>query len=478
MLIKGHRILADINNDGTSDILAYQGSNIFVTNTDFALTPIMEVALDRPIKRVITGDFADAGYDQVCAVTDTNEFECYGLSTDRTTLWWGFTQGTFVGDDDDAIVGDLDGDGRDDILVYNRTSGAMNLYSMKSSFFFNPTPGFTLGNLASSAVPGMQLRVGDFNGDGRDDILVVNPGGQILAYYSAFDGTNNTLWWGWTTVGGFVPPGDQVSVARIDDNLTDDLVLRDPTTGQTSFYLMEYNGGSPPPITNVNIGQLDVTDANSYVYWGFMHGALSEPGANTRDDALVVLPGPAGLVRSDARFDGTNLTYWWAYTLYQDPLPVDLLPQQQDEWCWAASGQMIMNYLGASVSQCDEANQLGGRSDCCNSPTPAACDFPGWPQFANYGFSSASVNDALSWNDLWTQFDSHRSPVAFSWDWTGGGAHMMVAIGCKVVAGQQYVTINNPLAVNWGGQYDIPYSVYVSAPDHAHGTDIYNITRN
>lgn len=49
-------------------------------------------------------------------------------------------------------------------------------------------------------------------------------------------------------------------------------------------------------------------------------------------------------------------------------LPVAVHGQQTNWWCWAASGQMIFSYLGASkLKQCEEANHEFKRDDCCGS---------------------------------------------------------------------------------------------------------------
>ena len=46
-----------------------------------------------------------------------------------------------------------------------------------------------------------------------------------------------------------------------------------------------------------------------------------------------------------------------------------------------------MEFLGASITQCDEANKLFGRTDCCNNPTPVGCINGGWPEYDKYGFT-------------------------------------------------------------------------------------------
>lgn len=159
---------------------------------------------------------------------------------------------------------------------------------------------------------------------------------------------------------------------------------------------------------------------------------------------------------------------------YTNPLPVNMFPQQVNNWCWAASGQMIMSYLGGYMSQCEQANERFNRNDCCNTPTPGACDVGGWPEFDKYGFSF-DTGGALSWTDLKAQIDTRLTPFAFSWHWDGGGGHMMVVTGYKVINGQNWVTINDPWAPNEGDQRTILYSDYVDGSGYYHWTDYYNV---
>ena len=44
-------------------------------------------------------------------------------------------------------------------------------------------------------------------------------------------------------------------------------------------------------------------------------------------------------------------------------LAVTLRPQETGMWCWAASGEMVMEYLGRAVSQCTQANDEFGRTN-------------------------------------------------------------------------------------------------------------------
>ena len=157
---------------------------------------------------------------------------------------------------------------------------------------------------------------------------------------------------------------------------------------------------------------------------------------------------------------------------------VTLRPQETSMWCWAASGEMVMDFLGTDVGQCDEANKRFGRSDCCNNPVPNACVNGGWPEFDKYGFSADVTSDApLDWAAVRTEIFCHRKPFAFSWHWSGGGGHMMTVIGYVTVNGVNYVTINDPWPPNQGDQRVITYDAYVSGQGYTHWNDYHNVVK-
>jgi hypothetical protein len=162
-------------------------------------------------------------------------------------------------------------------------------------------------------------------------------------------------------------------------------------------------------------------------------------------------------------------------------VPVTLDGQQTGLWCWAASGQMTMNYIhpASNVQQCDEANNQFGRSDCCNSPVPNACVNGGWPEYSKYKFSATTTSNApLTWDQIKNEIYCSKRPFAFSWHWNGGGGHMMVATGYVTIDGTNYVSVNNPLPVASGAQEVYTYDKYVGGPsyDHTHWNDYYAIT--
>jgi len=157
---------------------------------------------------------------------------------------------------------------------------------------------------------------------------------------------------------------------------------------------------------------------------------------------------------------------------------VQLRAQETNEWCWASSGQMVMAFLSKKVTQCDEADQRFGRTDCCGASTPIDCIRGGWPEFDKYGFTFAVKHGALTWDELRTEIATNRRPFAFSWMWRQGGGHMMVVTGFYEGPQQkQYVSINDPWPPNIGDERDILYDAFVEGADHTHWDDYYLVAR-
>ena len=153
--------------------------------------------------------------------------------------------------------------------------------------------------------------------------------------------------------------------------------------------------------------------------------------------------------------------------------------QETSSWCWAASGEMIMEYMGANIEQCDAANKRFGRNDCCNSPVPWACVNGGWPEFDKYGFTSSHTNNkALSWKQIKSQIYCKKKPFAFTWKYEDGSGHMMVAAGYQTIDGINLVYGYDPQSDGpLGGKAYIPYETYVSGPDYTHWDDYYDVTK-
>lgn len=170
-------------------------------------------------------------------------------------------------------------------------------------------------------------------------------------------------------------------------------------------------------------------------------------------------------------------------------LGISFRGQETRQWCWAASGQMIMEFLGATVDirQCIQACNQFNCSTCCSKPTPENCIAGGWPEFDKYGFSAASSGNALSWKGLVAEIDAGR-PVAFAWRWLDNNGlptntgHMLVAYGYSTADGMKTVRVWDSLPVGSGEAKDMSYEDFVAGndygADYVHWRDYYGIQRD
>jgi len=160
-------------------------------------------------------------------------------------------------------------------------------------------------------------------------------------------------------------------------------------------------------------------------------------------------------------------------------LDMQTIYQEQGNWCWAACGEMVMEFKGAgNMTQCDQVNDLLNARNCCQDPLPLECDSGGIPQFLRYGFSVDSILRALTWEETKVQIDCKQSPVCAIWNYTHGGSHMVVLSGYTKIDGEDYVIVRNPSQDFRGVLINFyKYPVYVEAGYYTHGMNYYDIAQ-
>ena len=167
-------------------------------------------------------------------------------------------------------------------------------------------------------------------------------------------------------------------------------------------------------------------------------------------------------------------------------LPVKLVPQETELWCWAATGQMTMGYFGMEVSQSDQANLLFRRRDCGQRPVPRECTQGGRMVLNEYGYTYNLLRKPVIPDEIVRQTYTLRKPMPFAWLFTGGGGHAALVVGYnKQTEGQFLVECFDPWPPphtdqrDWAGgqRLFMPYSRWCEDYDHSFGQVLINVAK-
>ncbi len=203
----------DFDGDGRSDVLNHHGNSISI----FRSTGRQLEHVSSEVERVpgswqfqehdqfFVGDFNGDGKDEVVVFNGEDWVMPYlGLLVDDGAGslkliarydgdipgWGGLAR------NDRFFVGDFDGDGKDDLYVFNGDDWSMTYVAMLRS----TGTGFRLVRRFDGDIAGWgglarrdELHVGDFNGDGKDDLYVFNGEDWSMAYVGMFRSTGSNL---------------------------------------------------------------------------------------------------------------------------------------------------------------------------------------------------------------------------------------------------------------------------------------------
>ncbi|HEX8490534.1 MAG TPA: C39 family peptidase [Chthoniobacterales bacterium] len=166
-------------------------------------------------------------------------------------------------------------------------------------------------------------------------------------------------------------------------------------------------------------------------------------------------------------------------------VPNTLRPQETDNWCWAATTQMLSQHLGLSITQCALANHSFNKTNCCteqNAGTPcpktADCNTPGWVDLDFAGAKSAESVAALTWTKLKKQIFCTKKPMGYAYGTDGVVGHVVVIKGYVSVGDTNYLLLNDPWAPCGGRERLITYEEYADpAGSSTHWNTWYDIAK-
>ncbi|MEM7678248.1 MAG: VCBS repeat-containing protein, partial [Myxococcota bacterium] len=202
--------------------------------------------------RYLVLDYDGDGIDDVAAINLT-DFRTEAFTIYRTLPNGGFTTAVAyfthlprwrMAPGDQFQAGDFDKDGKDDILVTNTKNWrrgwigtflsngrTLKIYTRNADSFVN----------WNKLTDGDRFHVGDFNGDGMQDIAITNVARNywccdyLATMMSTGSGFARSVKYQNSVPGWNIATGDQYIVANVDGDRDDDLVVYNPTHWRSEF---------------------------------------------------------------------------------------------------------------------------------------------------------------------------------------------------------------------------------------------------
>lgn len=153
---------------------------------------------------------------------------------------WSLAAGFCVTAGDRLLVADANGDGRDDLICNNASSGGLAIrYATATGTF--PTTNWTRASGFCAGSPARTIVAGDFTGDGRADLLCRGSGGAVEIDFADTNGQYTNINWTGSQPNFCTGAQQRLLALEADGDGKRDLVCYDAATAQVQTQVSLYS---------------------------------------------------------------------------------------------------------------------------------------------------------------------------------------------------------------------------------------------
>ncbi|MFV8754033.1 FG-GAP-like repeat-containing protein [Nannocystaceae bacterium ST9] len=235
----GSSRMADFDGDGSDDLLCHDTSSGTIDIDFGVLSSLAAYDFTRPnpwcsssSQRLHAGDFdGDGSDDLLCHDIQSGDLFVDYAGNGFASTDYPSTHAWCNGDSQQLRVGDFDGDGKHDLLCHDHANG--NLYIDLSAGGATPFAGTQYTPTAQCSGHYERLHVGKFDGDAKDDLVchdtlsgarAIDRAGSTASSIFAGPDLNPSAW--------CMSRGQRLFVANVDGTGADDFVCHDSDNGK------------------------------------------------------------------------------------------------------------------------------------------------------------------------------------------------------------------------------------------------------